>query len=228
MDINKLEQYLCNKVKIEYLDNVDSTNDYLKKNDSELVIARVQNKCKGRYQNTYFSYDGGLYFSLKIDNLVSKESLTIMMALAVYDALKEFGIKANLKWLNDLLINKYKVIGILCENSYLGNKYEYSIIGVGINLYYNDKYYYIFEEKINNELFLATIINNFFAIMNTDDYLTRYKKIIGIEGKMISFDGNIYLIEKINNDGSLLVSKNNQKLILDYSAQHTRVLYDNE
>lgn len=228
MELNSLKQHLCKDINVCFLQNVDSTNDYLKKASADLVIAKNQSKGKGRYQNSYFSYDGGLYFSLKITDFFSKEALTIIMALAVYDALNKFGIKTQLKWLNDILKNQYKVVGILCENSYLGHKYECSIIGVGINLYYNEKYYYIFDDKINEELFLATIINNFFELLNDTTYLERYKKVIGIEGKMISYQGKFYLIEKINNDGSLLVSKDNQKLILDYSAQKTRVLYDNE
>lgn len=230
MDINRLNNLLDNQLKIKYLETVDSTNNYLKVHDFDLVIAANQSAGRGRYANTYYCYEGGLYFSLKLviaDHL--KERITIIMALALYDILHHYMINVKIKWLNDLLLNNKKVIGILCDNVYLGSKYQSSIIGVGINLYADDKqlYHYIFNKKIDEELFLAQIIKRFYQLLFSNDYLDRYQEITKLIGKTIIIKEERYLIINLD-DGKLIVEdkQGNQKTI-DYSYQNTKVI-DND
>ena len=44
------------------------------------------------------------------------------------------GLKPQIKWPNDVLLNGKKVSGILIENDFLGDKVAYSIIGIGIDV----------------------------------------------------------------------------------------------
>lgn len=227
MDINKLNKLLDKQLKIKYLVMVDSTNEYLKKYDFDLVVAANQSAGRGRYANTYYCYDGGLYFSLKLVVAAHlKERITIVMALALYDILHHYMINVKIKWLNDLLLNNNKVIGILCDNVYLGSKYQSTIIGVGINLYADNKqlYHYIFSQKIDEELFLAQVIKRFYQLLFSDDYLAKYQAITKLIGKIIIIENESYLIINLD-DGKLIVKdkQGNQKIV-DYSYQNTKVI----
>ena len=74
---------------ILYLDTVDSTNEYVKRNADKLnkntvVIARTQTNGKGRLSRTFQSFDGGLYMSVFLKpHLSPQQSLFITTAAAV-------------------------------------------------------------------------------------------------------------------------------------------------
>ncbi len=101
------------------------------------VIAREQSAGRGRHGRTWVSEpDAGLYFSIvlrpKLD-LKYLPLITLMAGVAVYDTLKEFGLKPDIKWVNDVLIGDKKISGILAEtvDTPSGNAV---IVGIGINL----------------------------------------------------------------------------------------------
>ena len=50
-----------------------------------------------------------------IRDLVRSRGLGDVYKRQVHDALKEFGIKPDIKWVNDLLVNEKKISGILAE-----------------------------------------------------------------------------------------------------------------
>jgi BirA family biotin operon repressor/biotin-[acetyl-CoA-carboxylase] ligase len=68
---------------------------------------------------------------LKLDeqSLISK-----IAALSVCDLLKSLGIEAEIKWPNDILVNKQKIAGILIQNKLQGNYITHSVIGLGFNV----------------------------------------------------------------------------------------------
>jgi BirA family biotin operon repressor/biotin-[acetyl-CoA-carboxylase] ligase len=56
-------------------------------------------------------------------------------ALAVCESLEqEFGLKAEIKWPNDVLVDKKKVCGILVEAKWQGDRLQAVVLGVGVNL----------------------------------------------------------------------------------------------
>lgn len=55
-------------------------------------------------------------------------------ALAVCDALEKAGLKASIKWPNDVLVNRRKVAGILVEAVWTGEAVDSIIIGLGVNV----------------------------------------------------------------------------------------------
>lgn len=123
--------------------STDSTNDLAYKlgesNASEgtVIIAERQLKGKGRLERTWLSPTGGIYFSiiLRPDIAPSESSkITIMAAVAVRKAIeKETGLKPQIKWPNDILINGLKVCGILTEMKAEQDKVSFIILGIGIN-----------------------------------------------------------------------------------------------
>jgi BirA family transcriptional regulator, biotin operon repressor / biotin---[acetyl-CoA-carboxylase] ligase len=63
------------------------------------------------------------------------QQLTALGALAVHTALKDsYGLTAQIKWPNDVLINRLKVAGVLAEAHWMGDQFEYAILGIGINI----------------------------------------------------------------------------------------------
>lgn len=64
--------------------------------------------------------------------------LTMILALAAIESIKEIsGLRAMIKWPNDLYVDRKKLAGILTEFSQRENKIEYVILGIGINVNWN-------------------------------------------------------------------------------------------
>lgn len=130
-----------------YFDSVDSTNNVLKSLASEgavsgtVVIADHQTGGKGRRGRSFASPSGaGVYLSylFKPESGFDKISdLTSWTAVAVADAIKNaYGFDTQIKWVNDLLMNRKKICGILTEVSVEGESgfIDTCIIGIGVNV----------------------------------------------------------------------------------------------
>jgi BirA family biotin operon repressor/biotin-[acetyl-CoA-carboxylase] ligase len=125
------------KSKIYYLDEVESTNEYLKSmigdaTEGAVVIADRQTKGRGRFNRTWFSPDGGLWMSTLLDS-TKIELMTLIGTVAICETLNGYDILLGIKWPNDLLLNGKKVGGILAEPA--GGK---TILGLGLNLNIRD------------------------------------------------------------------------------------------
>jgi BirA family biotin operon repressor/biotin-[acetyl-CoA-carboxylase] ligase len=59
--------------------------------------------------------------------------ITLASAMAVHDALAELGLRPDIKWPNDILINEKKICGILAETTETPTGFAV-IVGIGINL----------------------------------------------------------------------------------------------
>ncbi len=131
------------KMKIISFSTIPSTNSYCAENidelhDEDIIIAQTQSAGRGRKERSWSSEEGGLYFSLVLKEGVSLLSapgvLTQIMALAVCKTVKDLGIKAYIKWPNDVLSGGKKFCGILSEAIFEDSHLKAVIIGVGINL----------------------------------------------------------------------------------------------
>lgn len=122
--------------------NTEAANQARQGADEGLcVIAREQSEGRGRHGRTWVSEpDSGLYFSIVLRPKFDMKYLpliTLMTGVAVYDTLKEFGLKPDIKWVNDVLIGDKKISGVLAEtiDTPTGNAV---ILGIGINLKSSD------------------------------------------------------------------------------------------
>lgn len=59
--------------------------------------------------------------------------LTMLMALAGRKTLEEYGVKAGIKWPNDLLLDGKKIAGILAQLAIEPSRHISAIVGIGIN-----------------------------------------------------------------------------------------------
>ena len=121
------------------LDTVDSTNDYLYAigktgnfDNGLTVMANTQTKGKGRLKRSWTSKGEGLYAST-----IRKEDkplFPLILAVAINKALKTFDIDTQIKWPNDIILNKKKLCGVLCESSFKGMTRSFTVCGFGINV----------------------------------------------------------------------------------------------
>lgn len=110
--------------------------------DGTLITAEFQTRGKGRGQNVWLSRQGEnimLTIILRPKGDTSKISLLpLMAALAVAQAIEAvLQRKPEIKWPNDILIDRKKVCGILLESSFSGNNVEYVLLGIGLNVNQN-------------------------------------------------------------------------------------------
>jgi BirA family biotin operon repressor/biotin-[acetyl-CoA-carboxylase] ligase len=127
-----------------HFSSLPSTNRYLKglaavgETEGLIVLADEQTKGVGRFDRSWYSPQGGLYFSLLLRPMTITANQTQLITLTTGLALAKvfqnaLGLEAVLKWPNDLLISTRKVAGILVESTFIGNDIEYTVIGIGIN-----------------------------------------------------------------------------------------------
>ncbi|MBN1999025.1 biotin--[acetyl-CoA-carboxylase] ligase [candidate division KSB1 bacterium] len=131
--------------KIIRLGSTPSTNDYLKllagqnAEDGLVVTANEQTAGRGQGGRAWVSPQGsGLYCSvlLKPDFPVEYIGLlSLFPAVAVADTVVNLtGLRVNLKWPNDVLINTRKIAGILAETKIRDFKIQWAVIGIGVNV----------------------------------------------------------------------------------------------
>jgi BirA family biotin operon repressor/biotin-[acetyl-CoA-carboxylase] ligase len=236
-----LNQELINKkiansnIIIEVLENIDSTNTYLRNKLSQdkirVCFAETQSGGRGsrkrRFwyspfgQNIYMSYSR----SLRKD-LSELSGLSLVVSMAMLDAIKEIGISDNimLKWPNDGMYEGHKLMGNIIE-AQVGNKGgALVIIGLAINVnMLEDENNNITQKwsslrKITgkyidrNNLAVALIHNlNFyleqFEKYGLRDFIHQWQKIDSLYNKSIKLnDGEFSGIAKgINEEGNLLL-----------------------
>ena len=87
-------------------------------------------------KRVWLSPEGNIAMSVILyPGLASLPYLIMIASLAVVHSIESnTGLKAQVKWPNDILIDGKKVCGILIENEVKGNKVAFSIVGIGINI----------------------------------------------------------------------------------------------
>jgi BirA family biotin operon repressor/biotin-[acetyl-CoA-carboxylase] ligase len=141
--------------RVEYLPAVGSTNDLAKQlgaqgaPEATLVIADEQTAGRGRLGRMWWTPPGAaIAMSLLLRPRFPPTlayRLTMLTGLIVAEAIEQVtGLKAGLKWPNDVVMDKsevggppsavLKLGGILAESSVAGQEIEYAVVGVGLNV----------------------------------------------------------------------------------------------
>lgn len=142
----RIEAHLKKDCRVMVYGEVDSTNRIIKQmasngaDEGTLVIASRQTSGRGRLGRTFFSPEGGLYMSLLLRPAIKPDNalfITVAAAVAVAEAIEEIsGKTCMIKWVNDIYIDGKKVCGILTEGAFSADvsRFEYAVLGLGINL----------------------------------------------------------------------------------------------
>lgn len=104
--------------------------------EGTVVIADEQTAGKGRKKRAWLSPRGSIALSIILyPSVVYLPYLIMLASLAVVHSIEVVtGLRPQVKWPNDVLVNGKKVCGILIESSVQGNIVDYAIIGIGVNV----------------------------------------------------------------------------------------------
>lgn len=139
-------EQLSDKRRIIRMEEIDSTNRYLKQlvreerpDEGSLVIADYQTGGRGQMGSNWYSARGdNLLFSLLLypHHLPANESffLSRIASLALKNMLDSFTDDIRIKWPNDIFWKDKKIAGILIENDIQGKEIDNTVIGIGLNV----------------------------------------------------------------------------------------------
>lgn len=105
-----------------------------------VILANEQTAGRGQRGRDWYSEPGlDLTISLVVQPVDLRADqqfvLSKLAALAVHDVVQEVvSGDVRIKWPNDILIEREKVAGILIQNELAGDRVQWSIIGIGINV----------------------------------------------------------------------------------------------
>lgn len=165
-------------------------NDYLKNNslaEFSAFYCDYQTAGKGMSDNVWESEDGAnlLCSILLYPHKLAAENqfyISKLIALAVLYSLRDLAPEYSgftIKWPNDIYAGEKKIAGILIENSFMGNKIQYSICGIGLNL--NQK---VFSDRIPNPVSLFHLNAKEY---NPNDVLTKIQSELCALSEKIKF-----------------------------------------
>ncbi len=125
-----------------YYPSVTSTNDVAKVQaldgaaEGTVIVAGEQTAGKGRLKRKWMTPGGNIALSVILyPDLAMLPSMIMLASLAVVRGIESAtGLKAGIKWPNDVLIDGRKVCGILIENDLRGRIVNHTVIGIGINI----------------------------------------------------------------------------------------------
>lgn len=138
---------------------IDSTNNEAKRliKDKQIekefiVISKEQTGGRGRLGKSFYSPNSGsiyISFSFNPPKVIDINEITVLISKAVYDAINTFYKKyrsefnlseLKIKPINDLLLGKKKICGILTESidPFGVGKQTKVIIGIGLNINLNE------------------------------------------------------------------------------------------
>lgn len=129
----------------QYHPVVESTNDLALKwglegaPDWSLVLADSQTKGRGRKGRHWVTTPkSALALSLVLhptpEEMAHLSRFTALAGLGLIRALANYALKGEIKWPNDVLLNRKKVAGILVESDWQGDRLESLVIGMGVNV----------------------------------------------------------------------------------------------
>ncbi|MFC1947135.1 biotin--[acetyl-CoA-carboxylase] ligase [Chloroflexota bacterium] len=218
--------------RILYYPSVTSTNEIARTEagkgvqEGTVVIADRQTAGRGRLKRTWLTPVGNIALSVVLyPEKRILPSLIMMASLAASHSIETVtGLKTQIKWPNDLLINGRKVCGILIESDVGNEKVNFAVIGIGINVnagkdvlsgvqtpatsLYLETGKEVSHLQIIRELLKATD-NLYYTITSGGSVFSEWRDRLITLGKEVRvtsgeemFEG---IAESVNTDGSLLV-----------------------
>ena len=227
------------------LDETESTNNIARvlalegAREFSCVLARRQTGGRGRMGRSFFSYDGGIYLSVVLrPDITPGESLfiTVAAASAAAEAIGELsGKKALIKWVNDIYIDGKKVCGILTEGNIIGEKLDFAVLGIGINIFGSDGLFpddikdiagYVIKGEASDDVKCRMItlfmqkFAEYYKNLQKKDYMSTYRSRNFLQGREVTFERGGKLlcgtVCDIDNNAALIVDIKGERMALTY------------
>lgn len=182
--------------KIHHFDTLDSTMGEARRlaragcPPMTVIIAEEQKQGRGRLSRNWQAGPGGIYMTIVLRPqlpAVQAYKAVFLVALSLAELLNEkYGIKAQTKWPNDILIDERKLVGILSEMEAEDDFVSFVNVGIGIN-FANDISHVdkpavrltdCFRTPISRREFLTAFLEKLTfetAAPNWDQVITRWK-----------------------------------------------------
>ncbi len=130
---------------IQTYDRVGSTNDLALQSgidgaeEGTLILAESQTQGRGRHGRRWLAPPGSsILASVILRHRLRADQVglpNLISAVAIATAIKELtNLSAQIKWPNDVLIQKKKVSGVLTELEYDRHRQPFSVMGFGVNV----------------------------------------------------------------------------------------------
>lgn len=234
-DLSDLTTYLYGRSRLRYVifrvKSCSSTQDLamslFKKGYGEglVVLSEEMSSGRGRSGRSWTATSGGLWFTLVLTppRPANLQILSLGVGSSIAKALKElYGIKAVVKWPNDVLVEEKKISGILIE----GEKSLSVALFVGVGVNVNNE---IPEELRNKAISVKEVLTHqvprapllakilqeieetYFKLLNekTDEILREWRILTGTLGREVKVITEKEVIEgvavDVTSDGSLIV-----------------------
>ena len=138
---NSFIGYVLTNLDLNILQTCSSTNDVAIKNakkglpEGTSYLSYLQTKGRGRNNNQWESMKGNLFLSIIFRPTLSKvkwQQLSLIIGLSILETLIKLGVDKNiieLKWPNDVLVEKSKISGVLLESFD-----DFIVAGIGLNI----------------------------------------------------------------------------------------------
>jgi len=234
MNIIQLEE--VSSTNLYAKENLDSFED------KTVIIAISQTSGRGRFDRKWVDLgEGNLFMTivLKPSNLFEEvyANLTQYLSVVLTKILEEYGLSPKIKWPNDVLVNDAKISGVLCETGLQETNFKGLVLGIGVNLNADKGDLKQIKEKVatalnielereyvDKNLFTEKLLNEFFK--NYEEFLKQgflmikkeYIERCNFLGKEISVkvfnDKKSGIAKTINDNGELVIEKNNDEFIL--------------
>jgi BirA family biotin operon repressor/biotin-[acetyl-CoA-carboxylase] ligase len=246
MDQNDLTKQLSklNLGNIRYFESLGSTNDEALAwatggaKDMSLVVADEQTMGRGRYDRPWFTPPGtALAFSLIIHPMLNERPhlsrLVGLAALSIARTMQTRGLYPEIKWPNDVLLNRRKVAGVLIELVWSGEDVENVVIGVGINITKRSvpstdilrfpaiSLEDMLGQTVDRVEILHDILDSFISLrpkLGSKELIAEWEKLLAYQGRQVQVEmgagqtitGKIAGLEE---DGSLRLREENGKIV---------------
>ncbi len=239
-------------IQYSFISTVSSTNQILYHMAQEgatewqVISALEQSQGKGYATNVWESDKGkNLQFSFLLKQAwdVTTEIMYVnkWVVLILTEYLSVHLPTVQLKWPNDILLNKKKLAGILIENKLKGDKTKFTVVGIGLNV--NQEQFItpnaisiinVLHKKLDLKELLENIMENF----QYNFYLLTEKKFEEIDERYHHFlfkkdeiavfkeNGKSFngIIRKVNHAGDLCLEKENETMVC-YKHKQIQMLY---
>ncbi len=215
--------------KVCFFKSLDSTNSFMKEHlsnysDGDMICANVQTKGRGRRNNNWISRKGDLHFSFIINNKEKIYSFNVirMVSNAVCNVLLNYGVDANIKYPNDIVVGNKKITGILIERVIKDD--DYFVVGIGINVITKDFDDLNFKatsilletgDTYDYRDVLMSFINEYNKLLECSD-IDLHKNFLKrsvVLGKTIIIENKEYEVTDINYQGLLMLERNGEKTV---------------
>lgn len=222
---------LWDSMRIIEFEQIDSTNEFIKRNIDELNHFTV---VQSQYQSMGKGRNGHVWHSIKGDNILLsvliKDGLqpnmthhfTQIAALSIIQLLQNYHIPASIKWPNDIFVDDQKIAGILIEAIYQ-NTIQGVVIGMGLNV--NTKAYQSMASYLNKELKIINVRDKLISSLKNvyrhyieegyQDILATVNSLSYLKDRPITYVpyGKVIFKELLEN-GMIMIEDHNKKQIL--------------